>query len=564
MLRPARFALAASLTLLAAAPPDATAQSRRLTLPDVAASNVYSGAFFSGGRFAPDGAVVRYVETRDDGTTDLASLDLESGARAVFLSGADLTAADVNRRIGIEDYAESADGQRLLLYTDSRPCGARTRRDSTTSTTARAAASARRHARCRHAALRQALARRPKVGFVRGRNLYVRDVETGAERAITTDGADGGLIHGTTDWVYEEEFGLRDAWQWSPDGSRIAFLTLDESAEQTFTMQDLRTFYPTSTTFRYPKAGTPNAEIQLGIADVATGAVRYFDTDTWREGGNATEYLPRFGWVPAASGMAPTVWMFRMNRDQTTLDLLYGDAQTMNVRTVLTERASAWIETETGFSDLVGGTLTYLADGRHFVWISERDGHRHLYLYRTADGALVRQLTSGRYDVTGFLGADEPRGLVYFNAALPSPTERNVMRQRVSFADADTPAPQTQRQTRGRTRGRAPQIATVGVSQAPERITTAPGWHDAELSRDRRFLIVTHSTLTQPPVVTLRRVDGTVVRTLEANADLIARLADTRLPVGPLHDRPRRRRRHAQRVGDDADQASTRPRSTPS
>ncbi len=338
----------AALALFVAALP-AQAQTERLTLPDVVASAKYSGTFFSGGRVADDGAVIRSVQLNDDGTTDLVALDLTTDQRTVLLRGVDLTAADVGKRIAIEDYAYTRDGRRVLLFTDTSPVW----RYNTQgyyyvydTDTKRLTPVGNREAGTQLFA--KLSPDGAKVGFVRGRNLYVRDLATGAERALTTTGADGSLIHGTTDWVYEEEFGLRDAWQWSPDGRQIAFLTFDEAKVETFTMQDLRTFYPTATTFRYPKAGTANSEVQLGVADVATGAVRYADTGTWYTTDESREYLPQFGWTPAIDG-APKVWAFRMNRDQNVLDLLYVDPATMNVRTVMTERATAWIETETGF-----------------------------------------------------------------------------------------------------------------------------------------------------------------------------------------------------------------------
>ena len=109
------------------------------------------------------------------------------------------------------------------------------------------------------------------VAFVRDRNLFVVDLESGEERALTTDGADGGVINGTFDWVYEEEFGLRDGFRWSPDGRYIAFFQLDESGTRDFTMTDFRTLYPETFTFRYPTAGEANSEVRVGVVEVATG-----------------------------------------------------------------------------------------------------------------------------------------------------------------------------------------------------------------------------------------------------------------------------------------------------
>jgi dipeptidyl-peptidase 4 len=511
------------LLLLVALP--AAGQTQRLTLEDVHASPKYAGAFFQGGRWAADGPVVLYVRTNDDGTTDLMQVNIETDARTVLVRGLDLRATDKDGTLGIEDYAYDRSGRRLLLFTDTSPVWRYNTQGfyyvydldlKRVSPLGTRGAGTQLFAKFSPAG--------DRVGFVRNRNLYVRDLATGQETALTSDGAEGSIINGTTDWVYEEEFGLRDAWQWSPDGRQIAFLKFDESAEQMFEMVDQRGQYPVATRFRYPKVGTPNAEVRLGVIDVGTGQTRFFDTNTWQSGGDTHEYLPQFGWTPAIDGKA-RVWAFRMNRDQNALDLLYGDPETMQVRTVLQERRDdGWLEVETGFTDLVGGNLTYLQDGRHFIWVSERDGYRHLYLYRN-DGTLVRPLTQGRWDVTGFLGADEAAGVIYFQAAKESPMERHVYRQAVNLGVA-APAATGRNRARGRTRG-----ATSTVAAEPVRITPEAGWHDADLSRDRRFFIDTHSTLGQPPIVRLRRTDRTLVRVLEGNEALLRRLADTRRPT---------------------------------
>jgi dipeptidyl-peptidase-4 len=323
------------------------------------------------------------------------------------------------------------------------------------------------------------------------------------ETQLTTDGADGSIINGTSDWVYEEEFGLRDGWSWSPDGQYLAFFQFDEADTRPFQMADLRGQYPDVTTFRYPKAGEANSEIRVGVIDVATKAKRFFDTGTWNAGGDSLEYIPQMGWTPPIDGVAH-VWMFRLNRDQNDLDLLYGNPADGSLRVALQEQTDAWLDVETGFSDLDVGTITYLDDGAHFVWISGRDGYRHLYLYRN-DGTLVRQLTSGSWDVTEFHGVDEARGMLYFTATLESPLERHLYRQ--AFA------------------------AGTNGQGSPVKITEQPGWHNVNLSRDLRYYIDTYSNSTTPPVVRLHGIDGAMLELLESNERLIETLAKYDLPA---------------------------------
>ncbi len=500
-MKTARLALLLAAALLFH---DAHAQQQPLTLEAIHASRLFSGTSFEGGRWAQDGPVVVYVAREDGGATGLMSYNLETDARTRLLDGSRLDAADVGRRIAIEDYAYSADGGTVLLYTDSAPVwrlntqGYYYLYDTASGRLTPLAPRDRGY---------QMFAKLSPDGkraaFVRNRNLFVVDLATMQETALTTDGAPGTIINGTTDWVYEEEFGLRDGWSWSPDGRFIAFVQLDESNTREYPLADLRGQYPEFTRFRYPKAGEANSEIRVGVADVAAGTLRFFETDTWQAGGDAHEYIPLLGWTPGDAGAQ--VWMFRLNRDQNALDVLYGDPQTMAVKTVLTERSDTWIDVETGFSDLDVGALTYLRDGKHFIWVSERTGYRHLYLYQN-DGTLVRQLTDGDWDVTNFLGADEEKGLIYFVSTAASPVERHLYKQQVSLG------------------------AREASKQPPVQITREKGWHDVSLSRDRRYYIDTYSTARQPPVVSLHRVDGTPLKTLESNAELVATLARYRRP----------------------------------
>src|SRR5690606_18269330 len=125
-------------------------------------------------------------------------------------------------------------------------------------------------------------------------------------------GAEGGIINGTSDWVYEEEFGLRDGFTWGPEGRYLAFFQFDEAATREFAMADLRGQYPELTTFRYPKAGEANSEVRIGVIDVRSGTPTFFDTDTWFEGADTTEYIPQIGWTPTLDGKS-YVWMIRLN-----------------------------------------------------------------------------------------------------------------------------------------------------------------------------------------------------------------------------------------------------------
>ncbi|HET6569138.1 MAG TPA: S9 family peptidase [Rhodothermales bacterium] len=479
----------------------------RLTLEDLFASPTFYGASFQGGRWADEGAVVTYIEQNDQGVTDLVSYDLRTNERKVLVPGDKLRAPDVNRLIRIEDYTYSRDGKQVLLYTDSERVWRRNTKgyyyiyDIETGTLTPLSDRSKGF---------QMFAKISPDGkyaaFVRDRDLFLVDLSTMHETPLTSSGSEGGIINGTTDWVYEEEFFLSDAWDWSPDSRYIAFVQLDESAEHPFYMADLRGQYPELSSFRYPKAGTPNAEVHLGVIDVGTKQTRFFDTGTWNAGGDSLEYIPRFGWTPILNGTY-YVWMFRENRDQNDLQLLYGDAATGQVKTVLTERSKAGIEMDDPFGDLDTPLLTFLDDGEHFVWLSDRDGYRHLYLY-DIDGTFVRQVTSGSWDITDFNGVDEGSGMVYFTATKASPLERQLYRVPLGISGS----------------------AEKDASPDPERITDTPGWHSIDFSQDMSYYLDTYSNSTTPPVTTLHQEDGTQIKVLEDNARLKSVLARYDLP----------------------------------
>ncbi len=500
MLRSGLYRLAL-LALVASAPAFAQDAARpTLTLEKLFASPEFFGTAFEGGRWAETGAVLRSLDTDAvTGATSLVEQNLATGQTRTLIDGATLQKPDGEGLITVEDYAYSADGTQALLYTDSERVW---RLNTKGYYYVVDLASGRVTPVADRARGFQMFAKfspdGTQVAFVRDRNLYVTDLATGQERALTTDGAPGTVINGTFDWVYEEEFGLRDGFQWSPDGARIAFFQLDESATRDFQITNFQTLYPEYQAFRYPKAGEANSEVHIGVVDVATGATRFVDSDTWGSGGAEHEYIAGMGWTPALADGSSDVWMLRLNRNQNHVDLLYADPAGTAARTVLSEENDSYIEVETGFSDVATGTITYLKNGREFVWRSDRDGYGHLYLYAN-DGTLARQITSGEHDVTDFHGVDEARGIAYVTMAVENGRERQLFHVRLNGG-------------------------------APVQLTQGAGWHQADVSRDFAYFTDTYSTQLTPPTTTLYRTDGARVSVLDDNQALTERLAAYGLP----------------------------------
>ena len=478
--------------------------SPSLTLEDIHASGKFASKSFLGGRWADQGPVIRFIERdADAGQTNLMSYNLEDESRVVLIDGNKLHADDVDRLIDIENYAYGQDGRVVLIYTDSE------RVWRVNSKGYYYLYDLESHALTpisdRTAGFQMFAKLSPdgtKVAFVRNRNLFLVDLATMKETQLTDDGEEGSIINGTSDWVYEEEFRLRDGWSWSPDGKHIAFYKFDESATRDFFMTDLLKQYPEEERFRYPKAGEANSEVKMGIYTLATGETTFFDTNTWFAGGETHEYIPQMGWTPAIDGKH-FVWMIRLNRDQNQLDLMYGNPADASVETVLEESEPTWI-------DVNSGKLQYLDDGKHFTWMSEADGYRHIYLYKNT-GELVRQITKGAWEVGSFAGIDESKGKIYFTATIDGPLERQLYT--------------TYYQGRRR-------------NQAPTKISEGAGTHRIDLSKDAKYYIDNFSNMSSPPVVALHKIDGKQVRVLEANERLFETLASYDLEAPELMSVP--------------------------
>ena len=202
-----------------------------------------------------------------------------------------------------------------------------------------------------------------RVAYVRENNLYVEELTSGAITQLTHDGSRT-IINGTFDWVYEEEFGDRDGFRWSPDGRKLAYWQLDAAGVRDFALiNNTDSLYSFITPIQYPKAGTANSSVKIGTVDARGGETRWLAID----GDPRNIYLPRMEWAANSD----QVVVQRMNRLQNTLDLLLGTVATGQVTTILTDRDSAWVDVVDDFSWLTGG--------KAFTWVSDADGWNHVY-----------------------------------------------------------------------------------------------------------------------------------------------------------------------------------------
>ncbi|MDQ2901599.1 MAG: DPP IV N-terminal domain-containing protein, partial [Acidobacteriota bacterium] len=218
------------------------------------------------------------------------------------------------------------------------------------------------------------------VSFRRGHDLYCLDIGSKKTIRLTHDGSPT-LLNGEMDWVYPEELDLTTAHWWSPDSRSIAYLQFDIAREPVFPQVSLLNPRGVLEPERYPKPGDPNAEVRVGIVAAQGGETKWMDFGEPRD-----HLLARVAWLPNGNAVA----VERLNRVQNRLDLMLADTATGKSRVLLHEEDPYWIN--------VDDALHFFADGQRFLWSSERDGFRHLYLY-SIDGSLRRQLTKGEWEV---------------------------------------------------------------------------------------------------------------------------------------------------------------------
>lgn len=308
-----------------------------------------------------------------------------------------------------------------------------------------------------------------KLAFIRDFDLQVIDLASGEERALTAGGEENRILNGITDWVYWEEIWGRDStgFWWSPDGTRIAYYQFDEEPVATYPLVDYSGQYPQIRWQKYPKAGTDNPRVRIGVIDVASRETTWLDT-----GPDATEYLARVHWHPDGGGLA----VERLNRDQDRLDVLLCGAGDGVCRTLLTETWPTWVN--------LGDEFTWLPDGR-FLWGSERSGWRHLYLY-DGEGRLVRQLTEGEEAVTSLDAVGSPAGWVVYTTYAKGPlgaAERRVHRVRLD-------------------------------GSARESLAAQDGWNDAEVAPETGYWVHTWSDADTPSTSLVRDASGRELATL--------------------------------------------------
>ncbi len=319
------------------------------------------------------------------------------------------------------------------------------------------------------------------VAFVKENNIYISNLRFGTVAPITNDGEINKIINGIPDWVYEEEFSYNKALEWSPNSAELAFVRFDESKVKEFSFPLYKgsnpaleeyALYPGEYMFKYPKAGETNSEVSVCVFNIknrTTKTMTIKDTEEY--------YIPRIRWTHE-DGM---LGILKMNRLQNQFDLLIANTASTLTKNIFTDRNKYFVE------ETVLDNLTFLDDGKHFIYVGEMDGYNHIYLYTMA-GMQVRQITKGKWDVMEFYGYDSQKKMLYYQAAQNSPLEREI-------------------------------YAVDLNGKKKYKLSENKGTNEAAFSNSFKYFINTYQNTTIPRQITLHNQDGKLIRTLEDNAD---------------------------------------------
>ncbi|MEX2186847.1 MAG: S9 family peptidase [Pirellulales bacterium] len=455
------------------------------------------------------GGYVTWEKAADGGGRDLVWHDLASDRTEVIVPALRFVPSGEESPLSVESYEFSADGAKLLIYTNSRRVWRqRTRGDywvldiaagelkklggtggaSGTRAVSGARASSLMFATFSPDGLR--------VAYVRENDIYVEDLRGGGIARLTNDGSPT-RINGTFDWVNEEELNLRDGFRWSPDGERIAYWQVDTTGVRAYPLvNNTQGLYPEVKTFPYPKAGERNSAVRVGVVGAAGGKTEWLDVP----GDPREHYIAHMEW---ASEDAVILQQFNRLQNENRVIMVQLPRERANlrypapggIRTAFTETDEAWVDNE-------NTAFRFIDDGRKLVWLSERDGWRRAYAVALADGK-AEAITPAGVDAIAIEAVDEDRdvgqggGWLYYLASPDNATEKYLFRAKLDGSAAERVTPAEQR-----------------------------GTHDYRVSPDAKYAVHSFSTFDTPPVTEIVSLsDHKQVRVLADNEDLKKKLA---------------------------------------
>ncbi|TWJ04570.1 dipeptidyl-peptidase-4 [Mucilaginibacter frigoritolerans] len=315
-----------------------------------------------------------------------------------------------------------------------------------------------------------------KVGIERGGNMFTYDFATGQEKQLTGDStSENGIFNGHYDWVYEEEFGQEQAWNWSPDSKYMAFWQFDEHTVPDFQMTNYEGQHPDNIHISIPQVGDANPVVKIGVIDVASGKKVWLTPD---ETGDF--YIPRIYWTSNPDVLA----MMTLNRAQNHLKLYFFNVKTGEHHVVMEEQNSTWVAIFNFYTN-VNDMIYFPEKSKEFFWVSDRSGYYHIYRYNY-DGKLINQVTKGNWDMIKVSGIDPESKKIYYLSAETSGLEQQFYA--IKFDGSDK-----------------------------TKLSTVPGFHDINMSPNTKYYLDSYSNVSTPLHVALNDDKGKTLKMLEDN-----------------------------------------------
>ncbi|XQW85502.1 DPP IV N-terminal domain-containing protein [Thalassotalea piscium] len=475
------------------------AMNPQLTVEKIYQDNAFSSDYIGRIRWLADGSGYTAVENSASKKTDDAGKEKSIGkdiviynpetlARKVLISAEQLIPKGEEKPLTINDYIWSNDKQKLLIYTNSkRVWRSNSRGDYWVLNLANNQLTKLGGKLAKPSTLMFAKfsSDASKVAYVFENNIYVETLANNKIKQLTHD-AGQGIINGLFDWVYEEEFTIKDGFRWSPDDSKIAYWQLDTNGSKDFIMiNNTDELYPTITKFPYPKVGETNALAKIGIVDLSTAKT------VWSQLPNNSRdmYIPRMNW----SGNSEEILVQHLNRKQDTDNLYLTNASTGKVTKIYTEKDEYFLD---GITD-----AKWIENGQFFIWTSETSGWRHFYKI-SRDGKTKLDLTPGEFDTVSIEAVDEKNGWLYYIASPKNVAQRYLFRSKLD-------------------------ASIVNEQVTPDSFA---GSNSYQMSEDGQWAIHSFSTFDQPTQKRLIKVEGHQTKHMMMdNKALIEKLAKLKI-----------------------------------
>jgi dipeptidyl-peptidase-4 len=447
---------------------------------DLTLENIFNGKFGQNGygpvRWLKDGEGYSTLEwNKSIVGKDIIRYEAKSGKRSVLVDASTLVPKGQSKPLDISDYIWSHDNSKLMIFTNTRRVWRyHTRGDywildlktgqlkqlgigveSTTMMFAKFSPNDQ------------------FVGYVSNNNIFVEDLTSGKTTQLTDDGCDY-IVNGTFDWVYEEEFSARDGFRWSPDSKSIAYWQSDTRGTGTFYMiNNLDSLYPKLIPLPYPKVGTTNSAVKVGVVSLSDRKSKWFDIP----GDPRNNYIPRMDFIPNSNELM----IQQLNRLQNLNKIWIGDANTMNIKELFQDRDDAWVD--------IHDNIQWMKNETHFTWTSEKDGWMHLYMV-SRDGSSMVDIIGAEMDVVQINCIDEKGGYVYYIACPDNFTQRYLYRSNLNG------------------KGKPERVSPVAQD----------GQHAYQMSQNAKWAIHTFQNRNTPPVISLVSLPNhKPVRVLEDN-----------------------------------------------